>query len=105
MRERGLKPDVISCSAGIRACKKGGGWGRALELLEEMREDGLMPHVTSCNAAISVCEKGGKWERALNVLEEMREASSSRISSAAAPLSARARRALSGSALLSCWGK
>ena len=55
MRERGLKPDVISCSAAISACEKGGKWQSAVELLEEMRERGLKPDVISCSAAISAC--------------------------------------------------
>ena len=38
MRERGLKPDVISCSVAISAYEKGSKGQRALQLLDEVRE-------------------------------------------------------------------
>ena len=69
-----VTPDVISFSAAISACEKGGQWERALALLEEMRERAWSRNVISFNAAISACEKGGRWERALSLLDEMREA-------------------------------
>ena len=36
MRQRALRPNVISYSAATSACEKGGQWQRALELLEGM---------------------------------------------------------------------
>ena len=50
MRERGLKPNVISCNAAMSACAKVGKWERAVELLEKMKERGLKPDVISCKA-------------------------------------------------------
>ena len=38
MRERELKPNVISLNAAMSACEKGGVWRCAFGLLEEMRE-------------------------------------------------------------------
>merc|ERR1712151_1120289 len=61
--------DVISFSAAISACEKGGQWERALSLLEEMRDMSVTRNVISFSAAISACEKGGQWERALSVFE------------------------------------
>jgi pentatricopeptide repeat protein len=67
-----VAPNVISFSAAISACEKGGQWQRALALLDEMRAKGVAPDVISFSAAISACEKGGQWQRALALLEEMR---------------------------------
>ena len=68
----GIKPDVVSYNAAISACKKGGKWGKALALLEEMHGEGIEPNVITYSAAISACEKGGQWEKALSLLKEMR---------------------------------
>ena len=64
MRVAAVAPNVISYSAAISACEKGGRWEQAVSLLDEMREAGVLPNVVSFNAAISACEKGGRWERA-----------------------------------------
>ena len=73
MPQRALTPNVISYSAAMSACEKGGQWQRALELLEGMPQRALKPDVISYNAATSVCEKGGQWQRALELLEGMRQ--------------------------------
>eukprot|EP00973_Karenia_brevis_P034680 4785837-Karenia_brevis.AAC.1 len=62
MCSRGLSPDVISFSAAISACEKGGQWQRVAPLLNEMRSRGLSPDVISFNGAISACKKGGQWQ-------------------------------------------
>ena len=72
IKHRGIEPDVITYSAAISACEKGGQWKHALRVLEEMRSSGTKPTVISYSAAISACEKGGQWERALELLEEMK---------------------------------
>ena len=41
MRRCGVEPDVISYNAAIRACREGGPWQRALELLEGMPQRAL----------------------------------------------------------------
>ena len=43
LEEKGLEPDVITCSAAISACEKAKQTGKALELLGEMRQKGLGP--------------------------------------------------------------
>ena len=60
-----------SYNAVTSACRKGGQWQRALELLEGMSQRALTPNVISYNAATSACEKGGQWQRALELLEGM----------------------------------
>ena len=67
-------PALVSYSAGISACEKGGQWQRALALLSEIWEAKLEPNVISYSAGISACEKGEQWQRALALLSEMWEA-------------------------------
>eukprot|EP00959_Pyramimonas_sp_CCMP1952_P000600 11353-Pyramimonas_sp.AAC.1 len=43
MWEATLAPNVISCSVGVSACKKGVQWQPALALLSEIREAKLEP--------------------------------------------------------------
>jgi pentatricopeptide repeat domain-containing protein 1 len=49
---KGLEPDVITYNATTSACKKGGQWEKALQLLEEMRAKGLEPDVITYAAVI-----------------------------------------------------
>ena len=66
MGRRGVEPDVISFSAAISACEKGGQWERALSLLEEMGRRGVEPDVVSFNAALdAVCAQQPVQARAL----------------------------------------
>ncbi|CAK0873362.1 unnamed protein product [Prorocentrum cordatum] len=44
MMEKSLDPNVISYSAGISACAKGGQWQRALSLLREMHKVKVEPN-------------------------------------------------------------
>jgi pentatricopeptide repeat domain-containing protein 1 len=101
MRALGILQDMISFSAAISACKKGGQWQKALSLLDEKQICGIAPNAITYNAAIAACDKGAaapfpprtsllfvpwftscapsfslactRWERALALLEGMRE--------------------------------
>eukprot|EP00973_Karenia_brevis_P057172 7954428-Karenia_brevis.AAC.1 len=57
MRRESLHLDVISFSAAISACEKGGQWQWART---EMRRESLHVDVISFSAAISACEKEGR---------------------------------------------
>ena len=63
MRKEGMTPDVVSFSAILLACEKGGQWERALPLVEKT---GMTLDAISFSAALSAYEKGGQWERALS---------------------------------------
>ena len=52
MPQRVLTSNVISYSAAMSACEKGGQWQRALELLEGMPQRAPKPDVISYTAAI-----------------------------------------------------
>eukprot|EP00973_Karenia_brevis_P092825 12414284-Karenia_brevis.AAC.1 len=59
MRRESLHLDVISFSAAISVCEKGGQWQHAWA---EMRGERLHLDVISFSAAISAQEKGGRWQ-------------------------------------------
>ena len=59
-----MVPDVISFSAAISACEKGGQWERALSLLEDIKSRGVEPDVISFSAAISACEQCDEMAKA-----------------------------------------
>lgn len=67
------RPNVITYSAAISACDKGGQYDRALGLLSEMIGLGLEADVVSYNAAISATCKGKQWASALSLLQQMRD--------------------------------
>eukprot|EP00415_Alexandrium_ostenfeldii_P005144 UN5144 len=66
-----VEPNVVTFSAVISACEKGGQWLAALTLLSSMIKLGIVPNVVSCNAAVSTCEKSGQWLVALALLSSM----------------------------------
>ncbi|CAK9042224.1 unnamed protein product [Durusdinium trenchii] len=93
MPEAKVQPDVISYSAAISACEKGGQWQQAFKLFEAIAaisacEKGgqwqqafklfeampkvkVQPNMISYSAAISACEKGGQWQQAFKLFEAM----------------------------------
>ena len=71
-----MKPDVISCNAGISACERGGQWWQALSLLGEFGKARLDPQAIIYSGSICMCEQGGEWEQALSLLNELWEARS-----------------------------
>lgn len=71
MPRNNVSRSVISFSAAIGACEKGGQWLKACHLLEAMLKGKVTPDVIIYNAAISACEKEGEWQQALNLFEAM----------------------------------
>ncbi|CAK9101579.1 unnamed protein product [Durusdinium trenchii] len=86
-----VAPTVISYSAAISACEKGGQWQQALEfynaaisacekcgqwqhalkLFEAMPKAKVQPDVISYSAAIGACEKGGQWQQTLQLFADL----------------------------------
>ena len=64
----GAIPNVISYSAAISACEKGGQWQQTSLLLVDMGMAGVSLDVVSLIAAMSACEKGGQWQHALSLM-------------------------------------
>ena len=72
-----MKPNVITYSAVISACEKGGQWEKALEVFASMDSNGVSPNDITYCAVISACEKGRQWEKALEIFASMENVSSS----------------------------
>ena len=71
-----MTPDVITFSAAISACEKGGQWQRALALLDEMRAARVTPDVITFSAAISACARASQPDQAMRLWSEVRTSSS-----------------------------
>lgn len=65
-----IEPTVVSYSAALSACEKGGQWELALELLELMRSQ-MQPNVFAYSACISACGAGGEWQKSVELHKEM----------------------------------
>lgn len=72
MRRVGLEPDVISYSAVMSSCEKGGELRVVTSAVAVMQSLALELDVISYSAAISACEKSQQWAHALSFLQEMR---------------------------------
>lgn len=70
-----VRPDVVSFTALISSCEKGGEWEVALNFFEQMPEAQCCPNLVTWNASISCCEKGLHWPAALHMFSSMRQAS------------------------------
>ena len=60
MRLNRLDPDLVTYSAAISACSKGGHWEQALRVLRVMRADAVEPNAQSLSAALSASERGSR---------------------------------------------
>lgn len=60
----GVRPNVISCNAAIKACAEAGQWQHALSILRGMSKAGLSPDAISYNTAISALGVAGQSEQA-----------------------------------------
>lgn len=74
MRKDRVAPDLITYSALINACEKGGQWQAALEQLSTMVCEQVQPNVITFNSAISACEKGAPAEVVVGLLDQMHAA-------------------------------
>ncbi|CAE7209315.1 unnamed protein product, partial [Symbiodinium pilosum] len=66
-----VAPDLISFSATIRACEKGGAWHMALYLLSQMPMARIAADVISVSTGISACELGGQSQMAPYLFAQM----------------------------------
>jgi pentatricopeptide repeat domain-containing protein 1 len=73
MKAEGVRPTVITYSALISACEKGGQWKLALEVLEDMKTAGHGVNVIAYSATISALSKGQQWEIALQLFRQIEE--------------------------------
>ena len=94
---------MISFSAAISACEKGGQWQRVLSLLEDICRAGKALDVISFSTAISACEKGGQWQHALSLSEDMCKAGVTPNVISFNAASPHVRRVGGGSTRCRCW--
>lgn len=66
-----VTPNVVSYTAAVSACEKGGQWQIALYLLDEMPLVKVTPEVNAYCAAMTACERGGQWQAALSLFQQM----------------------------------
>ncbi len=57
MKQRGLKPNVITYSSLIGACSKGNETEKASEVCADMKRSGLQPDVITFNALIMLARR------------------------------------------------
>ena len=77
MSEAKSQPNVVSYTAAVSACQKGGHWQAAWKIFVAMPEE--WQDAISYDAAIKACEKGGKGQKTLKTLEAMSKTTSSNI--------------------------
>ena len=70
MPDAGIKPNVISYSAAISACGKGGKWEEALSLIKQMRSVDIEPNMFTYAASIQACAYAGQPAEALQIFDE-----------------------------------
>ena len=73
MQAKGVRPNVVTYNAAMRACGTAALWPVALSLFEDLRDDGIVPTVITYNAALAACERGAQWQEALLLLDEMQQ--------------------------------
>ncbi|CAE8603736.1 unnamed protein product [Polarella glacialis] len=71
MQTERLCVDLIHYNVATRACRRGGRWQRALEILGQMREMSIQPDDITYGTVISVCQAAGHWQLALSLLSTM----------------------------------
>jgi pentatricopeptide repeat domain-containing protein 1 len=63
---------VVTLSAAISVCEKGGQWERALGLFESMKGRGLQPNITTLNAAIEAVDAASQYQSAMDKMIDAR---------------------------------
>ncbi|CAE7863622.1 Zranb3 [Symbiodinium microadriaticum] len=61
--------DLLSYSAAISGCERGGQWSQALMLLQAVSKRSLRRDVPFFSSAVSACEKGMQWLTTLQLLD------------------------------------
>lgn len=64
MPRAGVRPNVVSCNAAIKACGEAGQWQHALAILRGMSNAGVSPDAVTYNSAIAALGIAGQNEQA-----------------------------------------
>ena len=71
MKEKKLRPDVVTYSTLIGACGKTKNLNKAFELWKEMKGASIFPNVYTYTALIDACGKTQQLDKAFTLLQEM----------------------------------
>lgn len=63
MPKAGVRPNVVSCNAAIKACGDAGQWQHALAILRGMPNAGVSPNAVTYNSAIAALGIAGQNEQ------------------------------------------
>lgn len=69
MPRAGVRPNVVSCNAAIKACGEAGQWQHALAILRGMPNAGVSPDAVTYNSAIAALGIAGQNEQASSRVE------------------------------------
>ncbi|CAE7716037.1 unnamed protein product [Symbiodinium sp. KB8] len=65
------RPNVVSISSALAACREGASWPLALDLLRSMHPvHGVLPNVVSLSSVLKACASASRWHEALEVFVE-----------------------------------
>lgn len=68
MQQQGIRPDVITLSALITACKQLNHWEEAMDLVQEFSSvHGVKLNTIACNCLITTLGRAGRWQYAQQV--------------------------------------
>ena len=66
-------PDVVACTALMKALKAGRQWSKGEDLLQWMYDNGIEPNAYTYTTLISLLGECGQWEKALEYFNEVPE--------------------------------
>eukprot|EP00439_Symbiodinium_sp_Y106_P028518 s3925_g3.t1 len=65
------RPNVVSISSALAACREGASWPLALDLLRSMHPvHGVLPNVVSMSSILKACALASRWHEALEIFVE-----------------------------------
>ena len=73
MRENGLVPNAVVYNSAISACRAGGQWRAAQDLIYRMIDGGIEPTAYHFGCVIDACSRGGAYGKVMLFMRKMEE--------------------------------